>query len=182
MYGSDICVIWPLVCPSQFGNERRRLGPYELKEDAARAYDQVAGILGRSDLNFPNSDTLEIKGPRSDGADKAVAAAVEAARAFVATGGKRSGGNTSNQTSTYIGVRKVKRSNTNPWQSKLHVSSKTCGVHLINRHVSTHACAHVCAPKCARTYARERLSAHTHTHTRPPIVQPQALRPWMLRS
>ena len=127
MYGSDICVIWPLVCPSQFGNEKRRLGTYELKEDAARAYDQVAGILGRSDPNFPNSDTLEIKGPRSDGADKAVAAAVEAARAFVAAGGKSSGGNYMYQTSTYIGVRKVKCCKTNPWQSKIYVSSKACG-------------------------------------------------------
>ena len=117
MYGSDICVIWPLVCPSQFGNEKRRLGTYELKEDAARAYDQVAGILGRSDLNFPNSDTLEIKGPRSDGADKAVAAAVEAARAFVAAGGN-------NQASIYTGVSKDKRTNTNPWQSKIVVSSE----------------------------------------------------------
>ena len=40
-------------------------------------------------------------------------------------------------------------------------------MHLINWHVSTHVCAHVCAPKCARTYARERLSAHTHTRAHP---------------
>ena len=65
------------MCPSQFGNERRWLGTYELEEDAARAFDKVARILGHSDLNFPNSDGLEITGPRSEGADEAVAAAVE---------------------------------------------------------------------------------------------------------
>ena len=70
--------------PSQFGPKSIRLGTYELEEDAARAYDKVARILGRSGLNFPNSDALEIHGPRSEGADKGVAAAVEAARAFVA--------------------------------------------------------------------------------------------------
>ena len=32
-------------------------------------------MLGRPGLNFPNSDALEITGPRSDGADEAVAAA-----------------------------------------------------------------------------------------------------------
>ena len=78
----------------------------------------MARILGRSCLNFPNSDALEIHGWRSEGADEAVAAAVEDARAFVAAGGN-------NQTSIYIGVSRDKRSNTNPWQSKIKVSSKS---------------------------------------------------------
>jgi len=103
---------------SQFGNKKRRLGSYELQEDAARAFDKVARILGRSDLNFPNSYAAEINGPRSEGADKAVAAAVEAASTYVAANGKFS------QTSIYTGVSKDKRTNTNPWQSKIVVSSE----------------------------------------------------------
>ena len=71
----------------QFGQKDRKLGTYELEEDAARAYDKVARMLGRSDLNFPNAGGLEIHGQRSEGADTAVAAAVEAARTFV---GKKS--------------------------------------------------------------------------------------------
>ena len=105
------------MCPSQFGNERRWLGTYELEEDAARAFDKVARTLGHSGLNFQNSDELEIHGWRSEAADKAVAVAVEAAKAFVAAGG-------SNQTSIYTGVSKDKRTNTNPWQSKIVVSSE----------------------------------------------------------
>ena len=118
----DICVIWPLACSSQFGNERRNLGTYELEEDAARAFDKVARILGRPALNFPNSDGLEISGPRSEGADDAVAAAVEAARTFVAAGGN-------NQSSIYVGVHKIfdqsKSNLKNPWQSQIRVRSKT---------------------------------------------------------
>ena len=91
-------MIWPLVCFSQFGHKRRYLGAYELREDAARAFDKVARVLGRSGLNFPNSDAVEIHGPRSEGADELVAAAVEAARTFVAAGGN-------NQISAYIGGR-----------------------------------------------------------------------------
>ena len=78
----------------------------------------MARALGRSDLNFPNSDTLEITGPRSEGADEAVAAAVEAAKAFVAANGKVS------QASIYTGVCKDKRTNTNPWRSTIMVSSE----------------------------------------------------------
>ena len=90
----------------QFGKKYRALGTYELQEDAARAVDKVARILGRSYLNFPISDGLEINGPRSEGADEAVTAAVEAARTFMAANGKVS------QTSTYTGVSKDKTSNT----------------------------------------------------------------------
>ena len=103
---------------SQFRNKVRYLGSYELQEDAARAFDQVARILGRSGLNFPNSDALEIHGWRSEGADKAVAAAVEAARSFVAANGKES------QTSMYTGVSKVKSCKTCPWMSYIRVSCK----------------------------------------------------------
>ena len=60
-----------------------------MEEDAARAYDKVARILGRGGLNFMDSESLEITGPRSKGADEAVAAAVEAARASVAAGGNK---------------------------------------------------------------------------------------------
>ena len=115
-------MIWPLVCFSQFGHKRRYLGAYELQEDAARAFDKVARVLGRSGLNFLNSDTLEIHGPRSEGADDAVAAAVEAARTFVAAGGN-------NQSSIYVGVHKIfdqsKSNLKNPWQSQIRVRSKT---------------------------------------------------------
>ena len=77
----------------------------------------MARILGRSGLNFPNSDALEIHGWRPKGADKAVAAAVEDARAFVAAGGN-------NLTSTYVGVYK-NPSHPLPWKSQIKVSSKS---------------------------------------------------------
>ena len=80
----------------------------------------MARILGRSDLNFSNSDGLEIHGPRSEGADEAVAAAVEAARTFVAAGGK-----VTSKTSVYIGVHKNPQNQKNPWQPQIKVSSKT---------------------------------------------------------
>ena len=93
-----------------------------LEEDAARAYDKVARILGRPGLNFSNSDGLRITGPRSEGANEAVAAAVEAARTFVAAGGN-------NQSSIYVGVHKIfdqsKSNLKNPWQSQIRVRSKT---------------------------------------------------------
>ena len=104
------------MCLSQFGNKFRALGSYELEEDAACAFDKVARTLGRSELNLPNSDAVEIHGPRSEGADKAVAAAVEAARAFLAAGGD-------NYTSIYIGVDKDTKNRTYRWRSRILVSS-----------------------------------------------------------
>ena len=110
------------MCSSQFGTQHRALGTYELQEDAACAYDKVARTLGRLlTLNFSNSDALEITGPRSEGADEGVAAAVEAARRFVAAGGKVS------STSVYIGVSKDKTNQKNPWMSQITVSSENVG-------------------------------------------------------
>ena len=60
------------------------LGTYDDEADAARAFDRVARVLGRR-LNFPEDDESEIVGPRSEGADQAVATAVEAAKTFLAT-------------------------------------------------------------------------------------------------
>ena len=106
-----------------------RLGTYELEEDAARAHDKVARILGRS-LNFPKSDALDINGPRSKGADEAVKVAVEAAQKFVAAGGYNQ------KTSAYIGVRKdPQKSKQNPWTARIIVSS---GIGSVR----TYTCAH----------------------------------------
>ena len=88
--------------------------------DAARAYDKVARILGSTDLNFPNSDALEINGSRSEASDEAVAVAVHAANTYAATGGK-------NQTSVYSGVTQDRRNKTHPWRSEIKVSSKNAG-------------------------------------------------------
>ena len=74
----------------------------------------MARILGRSGLNFPNSDALEIHGWRSEGADEAVAAAVEDARTFMAAGGL-------NLISNYIGVCRDMKS----WKSQINVSFKS---------------------------------------------------------
>ena len=60
------------------------LGSYDDEADAARAFDRVARVLGRS-LNFPEDDESEIVGPRSEAADQAVATAVEAAKVFLGT-------------------------------------------------------------------------------------------------
>ena len=92
------------------------LGTYELEEDAARAFDKVARILGKG-LNFPKSDALEINGSRTEGADEAVAVAVEAAQKFVAAGGYNQ------KTSVYIGVSKGKANKINPWRAQIMVSS-----------------------------------------------------------
>ena len=118
---TDICLIFPLACSSQVGTKFRALGTYELEEDAARVFDKVARILDRSDLNFPNSNAVEIRGPRSEGADKALAAAVEDARTFAAAGREVS------HSSIYIGVSYNKSCKKKPWQSRINVSSKTVG-------------------------------------------------------
>ena len=78
----------------------------------------MARILGRSGLNFPDSAALKIHGWRSEGADEAVAAAVEEARAFVAAGGH-------NQTSIYIGVYSKMKSSRPQWKSQIKVSSNS---------------------------------------------------------
>ena len=57
---------------------------YGDEADAARAVDRGARIRGRR-LNFPEDDESQIVGPRSEGADQAVAAAVEAVKTFLAT-------------------------------------------------------------------------------------------------
>ena len=88
---------------------------------------------------------MEIHGPRSVGADKAVAAAVEAARTFVEAGGK-------NQDSIYIGVSKDRSSNRNPWRSQIAVSSKRRGTS--NQHVHMHACTHAPTRTHARTHSQ----------------------------
>ena len=115
------------TCCLQFEKAQRFLGTYELEEDAARAHDKVARILGRG-LNFPNSDALDIIGPRPESADKAVAVAVEAAQKFKAAGGSK-------QTSVYVGISKDKRNKTNPWKAKIEVSSRVASVR-------TYACVH----------------------------------------
>ena len=60
------------------------LGTYDDEADAARAFDRVASALGRP-LNFPEGNESEIIGPRSEGADQAVAVAVKAAKTFMGT-------------------------------------------------------------------------------------------------
>ena len=105
----------------------------------------MARILGRSALNFPNSDAAEIHGPRSEDADKAVAAVIDHARTFVAANGKVS------RTSVYIGVSKNNSSHRNPWQSQIQVSPKPGGGGIGAAHTHTHTHTH------ART--------HTHSYT-----------------
>ena len=68
----------------QIDGKKHRLGSYDDEADAARAFDRVARVLGRP-LNFPEENESEIVGPRSEGADQAVAAAVEAAKTFSGT-------------------------------------------------------------------------------------------------
>ena len=64
-----------------------RLGNYDDEADAARAFDRVARVLGRRP-NFPEDDESDIVGPRSEGADQAVATALQAAKSFLNTSGK----------------------------------------------------------------------------------------------
>ena len=129
-----------------------RLGTYELQEDAARAHDKVARILGRG-LNFPKSDALDINAPRTEGADEAVAIAVKAAQKFGATVGYNQ------KTSAYIGVSKDQRNKTHPWRAEIMVSP---GIGSVR----TYTCAH-------------KIYAHTHArHT----DQLQNMASWELRS
>ena len=65
----------------QIDGKKRYLGSYDDEADAARAFDRIARVLGRP-LNFPEDDESEIVGPRSQGADRAVTTAMEAARTF----------------------------------------------------------------------------------------------------
>ena len=74
----------PAVCSSQIDGKKYYLGTYDDEADAARAFDRVASALGRP-LNFPEEDESEIIGPRSEGADQAVAEAVKAAETFMGT-------------------------------------------------------------------------------------------------
>ena len=68
----------------QIDGKTRNLGNYDDEADAARAFDRVARVLGRR-LNFPEDDESQIVGPRSEGADQAVATAMEAAKTFLGT-------------------------------------------------------------------------------------------------
>ena len=60
------------------------LSSYDDEADAARAFDRVARVLGRP-LNFPEEDESEIIDPSCEGADLAVAVAVQAAETFLGT-------------------------------------------------------------------------------------------------
>ena len=60
------------------------LDTYDDEADAARAFDRVARVLGRP-VNFSEDEESEIVGPRSEGADQAVATAMEAAKTFLGT-------------------------------------------------------------------------------------------------
>ena len=68
----------------QFDGKLHRLGTYDDEADAARAFDRVARVLCRP-LNFPEDDESDIVGPRSEGANQAVAAAMEAAKTLLGT-------------------------------------------------------------------------------------------------
>ena len=74
----------PAGCFLQIDRKGYHLGLYDDEADAARAFDRVASVLGRP-LNFLEEDESETIGPRSEGADQAVAEAVKAAETFLAT-------------------------------------------------------------------------------------------------
>ena len=81
----DSCILKiPAVCSSQIDGKDYRLGLYDDEADAARAFDRVASVLGRP-LNFLEEDESKIIGPKSEGADQAVAEAVQAAETFMGT-------------------------------------------------------------------------------------------------
>ena len=77
----------PAGCSSQIHGKKYYLGTYDDEADAARAFDRVASVLGRP-LNFLAEDESEIIGPRSEGADQAVAEAVQAAETFMGASDK----------------------------------------------------------------------------------------------
>ena len=72
------------MCSLQIDGKMRNLGHFDDEENAARAFDRLARVLGRP-LNFPEDDESDIVGPRSEGADQAVTAAMEAAKTFLGT-------------------------------------------------------------------------------------------------
>ena len=79
----DSCILKiPAVCSSQIDGKDYHLGLYDDEADAARAFDRVASVLGRP-LNFPEEDESDIVGPRTEGADQAVAEVVKAAETFI---------------------------------------------------------------------------------------------------
>ena len=69
---------------TQINHKYCGLGQYAVEADAAAARDVVARVLGYP-LNFKRR--LEIMGPRTEGADRAVADAVKAANALMLGGG-----------------------------------------------------------------------------------------------
>ena len=69
------------LCVAQIDGKTWNLGCYEVEADAARVYDKVASILGRS-TNFSKPE--KIYGQRTPGADDCITKAVEAANAFLA--------------------------------------------------------------------------------------------------
>ena len=73
-----MCPFIPNVdgCTCQIDQDYCCLGNYEVEADAARAYDTVARVLGRTEsLNFLN--LKEIVGGRSDSSDQRVTDAVQ---------------------------------------------------------------------------------------------------------
>ena len=72
----------PAVCSSQIDGKMYQLGTYDDEADTARAFDRVASVLCRP-LNLLEEDESEIIGPRSEGANQAVAQAVKAAETFM---------------------------------------------------------------------------------------------------
>ena len=72
----------PAACSAQIDGKDYHLGTYDDEADAARAFDRVASVLGRP-LNFLEEDESETIGPSSEGADQAVAKAIQAAETYM---------------------------------------------------------------------------------------------------